>query len=285
MNTYPNLDKSVTLLENKLEPYIEDDSYVYKSCLEWIVVLQKLDSTITNEDRKDIKYSMSAKHRANMLKVVDIIHKFSDEQCHEITNSVHLENKITYKIGNIVKVNDYDTNINEVCSTGIHYFRDPLPAFYYELIINKIVNGKYISFYDNGQKERECKFINGQYNGKYIKWYIDGKKQLECTFNNGQLDGAYISWYNNGKLHQKYNYINGNLSGKCINWLLNEQKYEERNYHDGKLNGVYFKWFDNGQLYIESYYIDGILNGKMTKWDYTGKKLMECNYVNGLMEQ
>ena len=64
---------------DKLDPYVtkyNDSSYVFKSCSrDWIVVLQKLPDTITNESRSVVDLNC-AKFRANKLFVVDIIHKF-----------------------------------------------------------------------------------------------------------------------------------------------------------------------------------------------------------------
>ena len=77
-----NLDEALVSLKERLAPYLGNESYVFKSCQEvWIAVLQKLEDTITNEDREDIVDIRFAKCRANKMKVIDIVHKHKDESC------------------------------------------------------------------------------------------------------------------------------------------------------------------------------------------------------------
>ena len=54
--------------------YVDDPKYVFKSCGNYVVVLEKLPDTITNELRTtyDPRYS---KYRANKLKTVLIFYK------------------------------------------------------------------------------------------------------------------------------------------------------------------------------------------------------------------
>ncbi len=44
-------------------------------------------------------------------------------------------------------------------------------------------------WYENGQKEIESTFKNGNLDGLYQFWYKDGEKGGECTFKNGEKDG------------------------------------------------------------------------------------------------
>ena len=74
-----------------------DPLYVFKSCSrDWIVVLQKLADTITNESRPVVDADC-AKFRANKLQVVDIIHKFDQTTRDSICNSVYVYKKWNIK--------------------------------------------------------------------------------------------------------------------------------------------------------------------------------------------
>ena len=54
-------------IKERCKLYIHDPKYVYKSCGECIVILKKLETTITNEDRMDIANRKFAAFRANEL--------------------------------------------------------------------------------------------------------------------------------------------------------------------------------------------------------------------------
>jgi hypothetical protein len=117
-----------------LASYIESEEYVYKSCYNYIVVLLKLADTKTNESRSKITNPLYAKYRANKLKVIAIVHKFDPTKLiTEVENSSYERNKVIYKVGKILEISDYDDDLENVCSTGIHYFKTVEPAFYYDL--------------------------------------------------------------------------------------------------------------------------------------------------------
>src|SRR5438128_5301429 len=105
--------------------------FVFKSCQnDYIVVLQKLDDSKTNEHRKDVVDARYAKFRADRLIVVRIYNKCNGEEIQTITNSVYSKKTITYTCNEIVEVTDYDEDINKVCSSGIHYFKTEEAAKY-----------------------------------------------------------------------------------------------------------------------------------------------------------
>ena len=107
----------------KCSGYISDPKYVYKSCGNYIVVLEKLIDTITNELRTNITDPKYAKYRANKLKTILIINKFDPlDVIMEIENSFYAK-KVVYRTGEIIEIDDYDYDANEVCTRGIHYFK------------------------------------------------------------------------------------------------------------------------------------------------------------------
>jgi len=126
---------------------------VFKSCgFEWIVVMQKLPDSITNETRKDVHDLRYAGFRADRLIVIKIINKFTDDEINEIENTLYTMKKIKYRVGEVVEAGSFDTCLDKVMTDGIHYYRTPVPAYYLE--IDQIV-GKYRSWYDNGQLHYE----------------------------------------------------------------------------------------------------------------------------------
>src|SRR5271170_5380155 len=141
------------------QEYTNNSLYVYKICrdkaskyktVKWFVVLQKLPDTKTNECRKDVVDKNYAKFRADKLRVVKIINTNKPTLTKKyITHRGPNMVKTKYVVNKIVESNEYDDNIDNVYSNGIHYFKTLLPAYYYRDIPDKY-NGKWIFWHDNG---------------------------------------------------------------------------------------------------------------------------------------
>ena len=167
--------------------YAVDPKYVFKSCGNYVVVLEKLPDTITNELRTtyDPRYS---KYRANKFLIVLIFNKFdSSITIDKIENSSY-EEKICYKKGETVEVNDYNMELTKVYASGIHYFKTIEQAFYWELLkFNPTYTGKWIQWYDDGYNWYEGEYLDGKQTGKWILWYENGDKKDENEYLDGKL--------------------------------------------------------------------------------------------------
>ncbi len=69
-------------------------------------------------------------------------------------------------------------------------------------------------------------------NGKYITYYDNGNKWVELFFVNGLREGTQYSWHKNGKIKSELNYANGKKHGSQKWWkkdgkILNHKFYEE----------------------------------------------------------
>ena len=176
---------------DKLVLYVtkyNDSSYVFKSCShDWIVVLRKLADTITNESRP-VADTYCAKFRANKLQVVDIINKFDQSiTCDSICNSVYKDKQMVYKKGEIIEVEEFNTNVNEVCTTGIHYYKTMKVAFYLELEI--VRDGELISWRDNGGMLSKRTYKDGKREGEWIYWYDNGQMNTKAIYKDGFFTG------------------------------------------------------------------------------------------------
>jgi antitoxin component YwqK of YwqJK toxin-antitoxin module len=85
--------------------------------------------------------------------------------------------------------------LKNICSNGIHYFLKLECAFYYSL--EKIQNGEYLNWYENGQQNIKCTYIDDKLNGEYLKWYANGQQNIKCTYTDGKRNGEYLEWYKN----------------------------------------------------------------------------------------
>jgi len=133
------------------------------------------------------------------------------------------------------------------------------------------------------------------------EWYENGQKQSEKSYLDGQPNGAQAKWYENGQKESNVNYIDGQPEGELAKWYEDGQKKYECNIVSGKVDGLLSVWYENGQKHIEStvFYQESKLvrnedaqdwaglvvskGGTMTVWQPNGKKLgfAQANLVDG----
>lgn len=248
----------------------------YKSCGEYIVVLEKIDGTITNENRKenreingaaiDVIRSENKKYagfRANKLKVVDIYHKIRNKE--HIGNTINTiwPEKLSYVVGKTTEEPNYDTNIQNISARGIHYYLSVEPAMYCEEEYLKKMKytGKSITYEVNtGEKSSEGMWTNGE---KSEQWtYFQGgssrelRKSAEGTYSNGREESMWTLYHSSGEKSAEGNYLGGIREGTWTFWhqgaFNRDQKSEEGIYVDGKKKPGWKYWKRNGDpLYIE----------------------------------
>lgn len=151
--------------------YTKNNSYVYKSCCdvsdgggdterEWLVILQKLNDTKTNEMRNNIVDKNCAKFRANKLKVIKIFNMINPKITKEFVINKFCGSEIKYEINKIVQPDCYDDDINNVCTGGIHYYKTMAPAYYYRVPPDDYT-GSWIAWYNSGQWESTYQYVDG----------------------------------------------------------------------------------------------------------------------------
>jgi antitoxin component YwqK of YwqJK toxin-antitoxin module len=110
--------------------------------------------------------------------VKDIFHKFDSTKKVSSISSSNFENILEYEIGKVIIPDDFDINLEEVCSNGIHYFLKLECAFYYSL--HEIQNGEYLSWHENGQQYIKCKYTDGKLNGECLIRHENGQQHIRC---------------------------------------------------------------------------------------------------------
>lgn len=204
-----------------------------------------------NEKRKNVVVKEMAKYRCSEVKVLSITD--IDGILYDIGFSMY-KWSFSYEVGKIIKTN-YDTNIENVCSEGIHYFKNKERALrYYETVMSDNFTGKYEKFYDNGVLEFEKNYKNGLLDGCYTRRHENGVVSVRKHYINGLLDGIYESWYDNSKIHFKEHYINDKRDGESLGWYNNGQLSWQKHYKNGRLDGECKRWNLDGTLeYIKNY--------------------------------
>ena len=90
-----------------------------------------------------------------------------------------------------------------------------LNGVYVKEISDEIVNGEVFQMFGD-MKLPLGKMKDGKKEGKWISWYPNGQKWSEETYKNGEIDGLWTEWWENGQKSQEETYKNGKLiEGKC----------------------------------------------------------------------
>ena len=140
------------------------------------------------------------------------------------------------------------------------------------MLNNEKKDGKWISYYDNGQiKEEEIYKENSEnliLSDEVIKKYRD-------------QDGSWTNYYKRDR------------DGKWTIYYDNGQIKKEGIYKDGWKNGIWIEWHDNGQKKVECRHkgtmIDpelerSVHDGKFTVWTKDGHIKKQGNYIDGIQD-
>ena len=244
-----------------------------------VVTLEIPDDALTNLLRENAVVKEYAKYRCNKAKVVKI--EDIDGKEYEEAITVHYDkNSLTYKLNETVSVHRFDTKLEEVCSTGIHFFLTKRVAELYNL--KSIINMFYESWHDNGIKKFECNFVDRTKDGVGTQWYENGKLNCEYNYLQGNKNGLCTDYYENGSKKCEATYKDDKLDGLKTEWYVNGTKKSEATYKDEKLDGLKTEWYENGTKRFEATYKDNILDGLKTEWYENGLKSYECMCENGI---
>jgi len=112
-------------------------------------------------------------------------------------------------------------------------------------------------FYMSGslQMTGTYKSISPDYKtGTFKYWYENGQCQLVCSYLNNKLEGEYFEYYDNGKPKNKSNYKNGLLEETEESWSSEGFLAKVVEYRDGVKHGRFLTYYNNGQLIRKDIY-------------------------------
>jgi antitoxin component YwqK of YwqJK toxin-antitoxin module len=317
--TFPLFNKQYDKLASACNKYIKNDkSFVYKLCADqtdektkkrgriWLVVLQRDEKTLTNESRNGVINKNFAKFRGNMFKVVKIIDienakTIKTEILNRYTFSSDTVFDLKYVVGEIVEDKKYDTDINVVCSHGVHFYSSLKAAFCYRTNPDKKYTGLWYGWTSEGDIEFMYRYENGKKVGSSVKWYgLYDEKTMDhivCHYENGReiddrivyykdsrvekfFNGSYISYYSSGKIHEKGHYNNNLKHGLWTVYYdvydIHDVPRESWNYYFGKLHGEYKQYYpETGLFKIEGKYNNDKKDGVWTMFYDMKNKCVE----------
>jgi antitoxin component YwqK of YwqJK toxin-antitoxin module len=271
---------------NRLYRHYEEDGCVFKTCFDYVVILRKQHDTITNEERSDVMDAKHAKFRGSHF-LVELIFDKNDptKTIDTIKNSVCHHCIVTYTVGEITKADTFDTNIDKICASGIHYFKSLSAAFYYKYDFYSIKNHhkdtECLIYDDNGTMTFKLNYINGKCQGDRLEYHPNGKLKSTSKYDDGVCNSEYLEYHQNGQLKLKYYYVDNLRSGDYLEYHYNGNLKITCNYIDGKYNGEYLSYYTDGALKVKCNYVNGKLKGEWYEYYNDGKLKDKSNYVNG----
>lgn len=196
----------------------------WKRCLDNCIAELELVGTWSNEQRKDVRDVMHAKHRTDRVRVRSIVHEPTGQPRLEARPAYYRPQSgtVVYRVGETVEVADVNRDVDVVCASGIHYFRSREAAVVYDQPYP--TNGWYQVRHDNGQLWERGLFAQGRKEGFWERWYADGQLSSQCTYRQGQMHGLHREWYENGLPAQECAFVDGRPHGVEKEWT-----------HDGRL--------------------------------------------------
>jgi antitoxin component YwqK of YwqJK toxin-antitoxin module len=193
----------------------EQGRVVYKSAgknNDYIVKMTIPGDAITNEKRNNVIDLKHARFRTNRVFVCDIYHKFTKESVDSISSN-HDENFV-YRKGEIKEENNFDENLCNTCTYGIHYYLTEETAFYHNRNLNLgNYSGRFYGWNENGQLAYEGEYKNGKQEGLWKILYSNGNPKYEGECKNGKEEGLWMEWYEDGQLQHEGEFKNGEEEG------------------------------------------------------------------------
>ena len=86
------------------------------------------------------------------------------------------------------------------------------------MLFSGIKVGLWSTWYENGRKESEGQYQDGEREGLWTVWYENGQRDTEGEFRNGEKEGRWTNWYDNGKTKSEGQYQNGEREGRWADW-------------------------------------------------------------------
>lgn len=145
-----------------------------------------------------------------------------------------------------------------------------------------VLSGQGTWYYRNGQIETQYKVNSkGLIQGKVLSYYENGIKKSISNYSNGKLNGKYTTYFPNGNIQYDYQYKDDLTNGLCKEYFENGRLKISSNMIDGKQNGKGYEYYESGKLYATFYCVSGTLQGEAIEYYENGKMKSKGNYSNG----
>jgi antitoxin component YwqK of YwqJK toxin-antitoxin module len=258
---------------------------------ECVVTLEIPESAKTNMARGDVVDARYAKFRCSHA-VVRSIRNLTTGNAETVAITIFKGKKTEYRVGETIHVEDYDEDINAVCTRGIHFFLTEEIAEFYDRRIHP--DGIHKTWHENGR----LKFCGEYANGKLrvsTHWRRDGSLLLKkLLLQNGNI--LRETWHDNGvkACEMIYRIRNATtpsaakrhfpaimIDGVRRTWFKNGKPQTQIEYVQGRNDGLRLSWHENGKPKVSAMYKNNVRHGKIQEWAEDGSLLTNGEYKNG----
>jgi len=155
-------------------------------------------------------YSKVRINKCKLIRVEDLYGNYLNLDKIESVCFSLFDVKVIFEKDKVTSINNFDES-DTLSGNGIICFFQKIRAELY--LLDKVENGIYIYWGDDGNKYSETFYKNNMKNGKEILYYKNGNNQ------------SYTEYYNNIKINMEYFY---DINGK-IEYCINHNKYFDYN--------------------------------------------------------
>ncbi|MCH2114044.1 MAG: toxin-antitoxin system YwqK family antitoxin [Pirellulales bacterium] len=146
-------------------------------------------------------------------------------------------------------------------------------------------DGKYVEYYQNGQKFVEGEFKMGAHEGPWQYWYDNGQLCKVVNFKKSRADGQWDVFRSDGTLQSRKSYKAGKRDGPWEEYYDDGKQVKIKVlYKDHNLHGERIAYHANGQKQRQDQFVDSALDGKVVEWDDAGNKTAEAVYAAGELQ-
>jgi len=143
---------------------------------------------------------------------------------------------------------------------------------------NYLKDGKYVLFYENGQKREEGKYKKGNLKGKIKIWYESGKIKETAYFKDNLLNGKHERFSEEGALLSDIQYKDGTWHGD-LKIYMDEKKLIEGQFLEGKANGVFTLFERDGETILSTVEMENGLYLNKTNAFAASQKSANANFM------
>lgn len=143
------------------------------------------------------------------------------------------------------------------------------------------LHGHYIK-YKEGKVSKDIWYSNGKIDGKYKSYWDNGNPYVEIEYEDGKMNGKFTAYYSNGSIQREGYNKEDKKNGKWKLYYENGQIKAEENYIKNYLEGEFITYYKNGKLKSKGELKKFLEDGTWLEYDEKGhgvKKIYEKGKV------
>jgi len=142
-----------------------------------------------------------------------------------------------------------------------------------------MLDGKYMSFYQNGNTKSEGFYQNNDPTGFWNYYYEGGKLKMRGQLKGNSNYGLWKYYYENGQISMEGNIYNGKREGEWRFYFESGAKKSRGDFKKGEKAGIWNHFYEDGTLKAQAYHEDEV--GFYKEFYNNGKVKVQGYNING----